>query len=59
MHGQVLFLGSRVPSLTHILFTDGEYVFVDPDNKVSKYAPKAWKSSNECVSIKQELKNVV
>ena len=40
-------------TLTHsffFLFTDGEYVFVDPDNKVSKYASKAWKSSHEYVS---------
>ncbi|XP_066987777.1 protein expanded-like isoform X1 [Macrobrachium rosenbergii] len=24
---------------------DGEYVFPEPDNKLSKYAPKAWKTS--------------
>ncbi|XP_046387565.1 protein expanded [Ischnura elegans] len=26
--------------------TDGEYLFVDPDNKLSKYAPKTWRSSH-------------
>jgi len=25
---------------------DGEYLFVDPDNKLGKYAPKGWKSSH-------------
>ncbi|XP_068085286.1 protein expanded [Anabrus simplex] len=26
--------------------SDGEYLFVDPENKLSKYAPKHWKSSH-------------
>nr|CAG6407541.1 Expanded [Euborellia annulipes]CAG6407549.1 Expanded [Euborellia annulipes] len=28
------------------ILSDGDYLFVDPDNKLSKYAPKNWKSSN-------------
>ncbi|XP_071454896.1 protein expanded [Hetaerina americana] len=26
--------------------SDGEYLFVDPDSKLSKYAPKTWRSSH-------------
>lgn len=33
------------------IFTDGEYLFVDPDNKLGKYAPKGWKSSHASVSV--------
>jgi hypothetical protein len=33
------------------LFSDGEYLFVDPDNKLSKYAPKNWRSSHSHVSV--------
>ena len=29
---------------------DGEYLFVDPENKLGKYAPKGWKSSHASVS---------
>ena len=32
-------------------FIDGEYLFVDPENKLGKYAPKGWKSSHASVSI--------
>lgn len=28
------------------LLLDGEYVFIDPDYKLSKYAPKSWRSSS-------------
>ncbi|XP_022918541.1 protein expanded [Onthophagus taurus] len=28
------------------LICDGEYLFAEPDNKLSKYAPKSWKSSH-------------
>jgi hypothetical protein len=30
---------------------DGEYLFVDPENKLGKYAPKGWKSSHASVSF--------
>lgn len=30
--------------------SDGEYLFVDPENKLSKYAPKNWRSSHTYVS---------
>lgn len=29
---------------------DGEYLFVDPENKLSKYAPKNWRNSHTYVS---------
>lgn len=38
-------------ALIKVLFTDGEYLFVDPDNKLSKYAPKNWRSSHAHVSV--------
>lgn len=41
---------SFVLLLTRTLFSDGEYVFVDPESKVGKYAPKAWKTSQSNVS---------
>ncbi|XP_076665341.1 protein expanded isoform X2 [Andrena cerasifolii] len=28
------------------ILSDGEYLFVDPENKLSKYAPKNWRSSH-------------
>lgn len=28
------------------LICDGEYLFAEPDSKLSKYAPKSWRSSN-------------
>ncbi|XP_046589736.1 protein expanded-like isoform X1 [Neodiprion lecontei] len=28
------------------ILSDGEYLFVDPDSKLSKYAPKNWRSSH-------------
>lgn len=28
------------------LFSDGEYLFAEPDSKLSKYAPKSWRSSH-------------
>jgi hypothetical protein len=31
---------------------DGEYLFVDPENKLGKYAPKGWKSSHASVSFR-------
>lgn len=27
-------------------FSDGEYLFAEPDSKLSKYAPKSWRSSH-------------
>ena len=33
------------------LVSDGEYLFVDLENKLSKYAPKNWRSSHTYVSI--------
>lgn len=32
------------------LFLDGEYLFADPDSKLSKYGPKSWRSSHTHVS---------
>lgn len=34
-------------------FADGEYMFVDPESKLSKYGPKSWRSSHTHVSSKQ------
>lgn len=28
------------------MFSDGEYLFAEPDSKLSKYAPKSWRSSH-------------
>lgn len=33
------------------LFIDGEYLFTDPESKLSKYGPKSWRSSHTHVSI--------
>ena len=37
--------------MKRLLFADGEYLFVDPESKLSKYAPKNWRSSHTYVSI--------
>lgn len=29
-----------------LVVSDGEYLFAEPDNKLSKYAPKSWRSSH-------------
>lgn len=31
--------------------SDGEYMFVDPESKLSKYGPKSWRSSHTHVSF--------
>lgn len=31
---------------TILFFSDGEYLFAEPDSKLSKYAPKSWRSSH-------------
>lgn len=33
-------------SLNILFFPGGEYLFAEPDSKLSKYAPKSWKSSH-------------
>ena len=35
----------------YVCCLDGEYLFVDPENKLGKYAPKGWKSSHASVSF--------
>jgi len=30
---------------------DGEYMFADPESKLSKYGPKSWRSSHTHVNI--------
>lgn len=35
----------------YVYFTDGEYLFADPDSKLSKYGPKSWRSSHTHVSL--------
>lgn len=32
-------------------YTDGEYLFADPESKLSKYGPKSWRSSHTHVSL--------
>ena len=47
---KTLILTGSCPSCLFVCPTDGEYLFVDPDNKLGKYAPKGWKSSHASVS---------
>ncbi|KAF0311473.1 Protein expanded [Amphibalanus amphitrite] len=43
---QMCLQGMQDPDLFGLaVVLDGEYVFVDPENKIGKYAPKAWKAS--------------
>ncbi|XP_037073418.1 protein expanded-like [Pollicipes pollicipes] len=43
---QMCLQGMQDPDLFGLaVILDGEYVFVDPENKIGKYAPKAWKTS--------------
>lgn len=35
----------------------GEYLFADPDSKLSKYAPKSWRASHTHVSI--DMKDII
>lgn len=55
MHACAIWLSSllKAPTVYWLFFliSDGEYVFVDHESKISKYAPKAWKSSQGGVSI--------
>jgi len=39
-----------------MLLPDGEYMFADPESKLSKYGPKSWRSSHTHVS-RNELLN--
>lgn len=36
--------------MSFLSFADGEYMFVDPESKLSKYGPKSWRSSHTHVS---------
>lgn len=38
------------------VLADGEYLFVDPDYKLSKYAPKNWRSSSTHVSVPRSIR---
>ena len=35
--------------INSFVIIDGEFLFIDPDNKLDKYAPKGWKSSHNSV----------
>ena len=37
--------------LVFLPVADGEYLFVDLESKLSKYAPKNWRSSHTYVSV--------
>lgn len=38
------------------IISDGEYLFADPDSKLSKYGPKSWRSSHTHVRLKHHKK---
>uniref|UniRef100_A0A182WH19 FERM domain-containing protein n=1 Tax=Anopheles minimus TaxID=112268 RepID=A0A182WH19_9DIPT len=41
-----LFLEKESRSKSREAFADGEYLFADPESKLSKYGPKSWRSSH-------------
>lgn len=38
-----------------IFFIDGEYLFADPESKLSKYGPKSWRSSHTHVRKREKF----
>lgn len=47
----IFFFSFRIVGTTHrnchvSVVVDGEYLFADPESKLSKYAPKSWRSSH-------------